>query len=241
MATFTDLATDALTDLGVIAAGETPETDDITNALRAMNRLLDQWAAERLNIYTVTATDWSIVSGTQTYSVGAGATVNIPRPIYIDHITFKYTPATIPIELPMQKLTDDEWAAQPIKTLTSTLPQAFYYNPTYPLGTLKLWPIPTNPPSALTGTLYAPQQVGEFAAVTTVVSLPPGYRRMIVKNLAVEMAPSYQRNLPQELRDAAVDAKSVVKRSNVHMTDMLFESGALGSAVPHTYYIRSGE
>ncbi len=241
MATFADLATDALLDLGVIAAGETPDTDDLLNALRAMNRLVDQWAAERLNIYTVTATTWPIVSGTQDYTVGAGGDINVPRPIYVDRVTFSYLPSTIAIELPLGKLTDNDWAGVTLKTLTSTLPRSFYYNPTFPLGMLKLWPIPVSPPSALTGVLYAPEQIGEFLAINTVVSLPPGYRRMIVKNLAVEMAASYQRNLAPELMMAASEAKSVVKRSNVKMQDMSFDNAATGAAIARSYYIRTGE
>ncbi len=241
--TFQDLAIDALTDLGVLAAGEPAETDDLLTALRAMNRLIDQWAAERLNIYTVTETTWSIVSGTQTYTVGSGGVVNIPRPTYINKINYRYTPtgSTVQIDFPMSKFTDDEWASQTLKLLQSTLPRAFYYNPTYPLGTLTLWPIPVSPPAPLTGVLYAPQQVGEFTALSTLVDLPPGYRRMIVKGLAVELAAAYQRNLPDELRQHAEEAKSVVKRSNLHLMDMSFDNAVLGSASARTYYIRSGD
>lgn len=243
MATFRDLANDALLDLGVLAAGEVGSNDDLTNALRAMNRLIDQWAAERLTIYTVTATQCTLVDGTQTYTVGAGGDFNVPRPTYIDHVTFKYTPAggTFPIELPLSKFTDDEWAAQTIKTLTSTLPRGVYYNPTYPLGTIKFWPIPTSPPATLYATLYAPEQVGEFTDLNTVVSLPPGYRRFIVKNLAVELAPSYQRNVAPEIMMAASESKQAVKVSNVHMRELVLDTSAFGKAAVKPYYIRTGE
>ena len=136
-------------------------------------------------------------------------------------------------------MTDDEWARTTLKTLQSTLPQQFYYNPTFPLGTLTLWPVPVSPPAPLTGVLYAPEQIGEFTALNTVIDLPPGYRRMIVKGLAVELAASYQRNLAPELVQAAIDSEYIVKRSNVRLNEMSFDSSVLDGG-SHGYYIRSG-
>ena len=237
--TFADIATDALLDLGVVAAGETPTSDDLNNALRAMNRQLDQYAAERLQIYTVTASTCTIVSGTQTYTLGAGGDVNVVRPTYLERVTYTFTPpgGTYPVEFPLIPMTDRDWEAQPLKTMQSTLPLNYYYNPTFPLGTLKLWPIPTSPPATLTLTVYAPQQVGEFTALSTVIALPPGYRRMLVKNLAVEMAPSYQRNVAPELQRAADDSKGAVKASNVRMSDMSFDPACLGMGTPNSMFM----
>ncbi|NCV71604.1 MAG: hypothetical protein EBW55_13090, partial [Betaproteobacteria bacterium] len=76
------------------------------------------------------------------------------------------------------------------KTLQATYPGAWYYNPTFPTGTLTCWPVPTS--STLQGVLYTPTPVAEFSALTDVVSLPPGYRRFLRTNLAVELAPTFQ-------------------------------------------------
>jgi hypothetical protein len=240
VATFRDLATDALLDLGVLAAGEVPTADDLNNALRAMNRLIDQWAAERLQIYSPSVeTTWAIVSGTQTYTVGTGGTVNVARPVFLNDVRFRNTATTPPVEFQMRPLTDEEWTRIPIKTLTSTLPTSYYYNPTFPLGALKLYPVPTL--STLTGVLYAPQAVAEITNVTSTITLPPGYRRMIVKNLAVEMAPSYQREVQREIASAADQSKRVVKIANTRLSEMRFDSAALvGGSVQGSYYIRSG-
>lgn len=245
MATLQDIANDALLDLGVLAAGEVGDADDLENARRAANRLVDQAAAERLFIYSITATRWNIVSGTQAYTVGSGGDINVTRPSFIDRVTFQYTApgTTFPVELPMGMMSDALWQAEPIKTLTSTLPSRCYYNPTFAnsLGTLYLHPTPVSPPAQLIGTLYAPEQIGEFASLSTVINLPPGYRRWLVKSLAVEMAASYQRNLPPDILQAASEAKSVVKASNVRMYDLMLDRSVLGGAgaVPG-YYIRSG-
>ena len=241
MATFRDLAADALLDLGVLAAGETPTADDLNNCLRAMNRLIDQWAAERLQIYSPSVeTTWAIVSGTQTYTVGTGGTVNVMRPVFLNDVRFRNTAITPAVEFKMSGLTDEEWIGIPIKTLTSTLPVSYYYNPTYPLGTLKLYPVPTQ--TSLTGVLYAPQAITEITNVSTALSLPPGYRRMIVKNLAVELAPSYQRQVQAELASGADQSKRVVKNANTRLSELHFDSAALVGGVGRGhYYIRTGE
>ena len=240
--TFRVLATDSLADLGVLAAGETPDEGDLDFCRRAFNRQLDQYAAERLQIYTVTATTWTIVADgiTQSYTVGSGGDINIPRPIYVNHVTFKYTPQSLPIEIPLRSYDDDEWALLTIKTLTSSLPTGFYYNPTYPFATLSLWPIPVSPPGNLTGVLYAPEQIGEILSVNTIISLPPGYRRMIVKNLALEVAPNYQRNVAPELRQAAEESMGVVKQSNSRVPQMDL-TGGMGDRLRGAYYIRTGQ
>lgn len=229
MADVRDVCTQALRELGVIAADETPTASDILTAIAALNRLLDQWAAERLMIYTTSRTTFALVSGTQTYTVGASGNFNVARPVRIDHFTIYDDTAAIPDEVSLEELTDDAYALIRQKTATSTEPIYFYYNPTFPLGTLFLWPAPTS--DDLTGVLYAPQQVSEFAetaaGLDTAISLPPGYRRMLVKNLAMEMAPSFERSPTQELKDQAADSKSIVKLANVRMMDMPVDPGWL--------------
>lgn len=237
MADVRDIVTDALRELGVLAAGETATADDAISGLAALNRLVDQWAAERLMIYTVTRTTFTIAASTQNYTVGTGYTVNVARPVYVDHVSYRDTSATTPTEIPLTELTEDAWALVPQKTLTSALPSCFYYNPTYPSATLSLWPVPTS--STLQGVVYHPQQVAEFASLNTVISLPPGYRRMLVKNLALEMAPSYERPAQQELVMQAMESKSVVKRANQRLRELSIEAGALIRATP-SYDINVG-
>jgi hypothetical protein len=218
-----DEITKALKELGVLATSETPTADDATDAFNALNTLLDAWAAERLIIYTTTRTTFTITSGTQNYNiVGLGGG---PRPVYIDHVNFVDTSQTPNLERQMQPLTEDAWSIVPLKGLTAPFPTSWYYNPTFPTGTLSLWPVPTS--SSLQGALYAPQPVGAFVTLQDAISLPPGYERMIVKNLAVELAPSYERVVDPLLMMQAADSKADVKRSNRRLMDLSLDAAAL--------------
>lgn len=235
----TEVITPALRTLGVIAAGEVPTAEDSQDSLDVLNRLLDSWATERLQIFSVVRTVWSIVSGTQDYTIGTGGTVNVARPTYIDHVNYQRTDTSPVVEFQLNPHTEDSWAGVPIKTLTAPLPTQWYYTPTFPLGTLSLWPIPTG--TTLQGVLYAPQAVAQFAAVTDSVSLPPGYKRMLVTNLALELAPEFGAQPHPMLVKAATESKMDVKRRNVRLSDLMVEAGALpqGNAT-YGWDIRTG-
>jgi hypothetical protein len=242
MATVRDCVTDALRELGVLAAGEVASADDEIAGLAALNRLADAWAAERLQIFTNSRDLFTIVSGQADYDVGPTASpgLAIPFPMFVEHVNYLDSSINPSLEYQLQPLTNDAWARVPIKTLQSPRPTCYYWNATYPLGTLTLWPVPTA--ATLQGVLYSPTQVAEFTGLSQLISLPPGYRRMIVKNLAMELSPSYERPASQELRQQAMDSVSVVKRSNIQLMDMQIELGALvqGRGSRYVYSIFSG-
>jgi hypothetical protein len=225
-----DLVTDALNEIGLLASGETATADDGWVGLRALNRMVDAWKAERVFIYQVARSTWSIVSGTGSYTVGTGGNVNIVRPVRIDSIAISDSSITPPYEIPLRMMTDADYAGIRIKTQQALRPSAAWYNLTFPTATLVFWPVPTS--STLLGVLYAPQAVDEFAALADTVILPPGYRRMIVKNLGLELAPQYGATVsPQleRLERQAQDSFAVVVRANKRLQDLKFEPGALMS------------
>lgn len=230
MATVLDLGKESLSEIGVLAAGEAPSGPDGALILSKLNSLVDQWASERLMIHTVTRTTWTLVADQASYTVGSGGGVNIAWPSYIEGFGYIDTDTDPDQEYPLgPPLTDDMWERVTQKALSSTRPVKVYYNPTFPLGTLNLWPVPSL--STLQGVIYHPTAVTEFAGLSTAVSLPPGYRRMIVKNLALDLAPSFGVQPSRELEIAAGHSVNVVKRKNTPVLDQSFDfmSGPGGS------------
>lgn len=220
MATVQDWITEALEELGVIAAGETPSAGDSDFGFRRFNRFIDRLKAERLALPTpLVRTTWTITQ-TASFSLGTSGTINVARPVFLDHVSFLDPAATTPVEIPLIPLTDDAYAAWPMKTQTSALPTAWYYAPTFgasALGTLYLLPIAT---TSLTGVLYAPSAVSEFAALTTTVSLPPGYHEFFVTNLAMAMLPGFGVQPSPALVQRAMESMATMKRSNTRLMDM---------------------
>lgn len=239
MADVSDIVTAALRELGVLAAGEVATADDAQAGLDALGRLQDQWAAERLQIYTVTRTTWTITASDGDYTVGAGANVNVARPAHIDHVNFIDTSTDPDTEYPLVPLTEDGYAAIGQKALTSKFPSHWHYNPTFPNGVLNFWPVPTA--STLQGALYAPAAIAKWTSLSTSVSLPPGYERMLVKNLAVELAPQFEREVGQALILQARESKAVVKGANRRLRDLSFDGGALIQGSGGAFDIYTGQ
>lgn len=199
---------------------------DSSLGLAALNRWIDSIAAQRLQIYELTRTTWTISANDGSYTVGSGGNVNRVRPVFVDHVNFQDTSLSPVTEFQtMQPLTDDAYAAIVLKTQTSPYPQAWWYNPTFPLATLELWPVPTS--TTLQGVMYAPTAVAEFANLSTSVSLPPGYQHMIVKCMALELCPSYDIDPNPMLAKQAMDSVATVKRANRRLLDLSIDSAAL--------------
>lgn len=220
-----DLINPALSEIGVRSAGETLPADIGADALAALNRMMDAWATERLTIPNIVRTTWTISANDGDYTVGTGANINIARPVFVDHVNFIETSANPDVELPLQKLTEAGYAGIVSKAQTSVYPLAWYYNPTVATGTLILWPTPTS--STLQGAIYVPTAVAQFASLAATITLPNGYQRAIVKNLAVDLAPSFSRQVDPELKAQARESKADIKRANKRDADLSFEAGAL--------------
>jgi len=164
--------------------------------------------------------------------------INIPRPVYLDHVNLLDTSVNPDQEIPLTPLTDDAWALLPLKDQTSTWPTSYYYNPTDPYGTITFWPVPTG--SNLQAVVYVPSPMTQFAAVTDTFTAPPGYRRMLTTNLALELCPSYDRQPSPLLVQQARDSMAVVKAANFRMADLSFDRGALCGAGRPWFNIRTG-
>lgn len=226
--TVQDICTQALEELGVIAAAQVPTAEDSDYALRRLNRLCDRMKIEGLmRPYPQTRTTFALGAiPTGSSTVGAGGDFNVARPPFIDYVAFYDTTVSPIMEMPLgEPVTDQAYAAIPLKTLTSTYPALAYYNPTFPLGTLKTWPVPTI--GTLVGVIYAPSALAEFSALTDVISIPPGYRDFFVTQIALMLAPGFRKTPSPELVRMAAAAKSSVQAANVRQSDLGMDAGAL--------------
>lgn len=221
----TTIVTDAFRALGWLGAGETASGDDLQLGLRLLNRLIGAWSTDRLLIYSITRTTFTLVSGTASYTVGTGGTINIPRPANMNgngaSVAYVDTSQSPVYEMGLTMLTDDTYQAIVEKTYESTYPTAWYYNPTYtsaaPYGTLTFWPVPDS--STLQGVIYSPAAV-QTVALTDSVALPPEYERFLVTNLAMECVPYFTVEPSAALVQQARESKGDVERTNTRLVDL---------------------
>ena len=236
--TVQELITAALRKLGVLGAGEVATADDAVTCLEALNGMVDDWSAERLSIYHRTRTVTDITSGTGDYTIGSGGDVDITRPVYLDGVGLVDTTPDPDLERPLRKILESEWEGIPQKSLEADQPGGWYYEPTFPLGVLSLWPVPTG--TTLQFALYYPEAVAEFSAVTETLSLPPGYRTALIYNLALRLSSDYKVQLDAALVTEAMKAKARIQRVNQRPMIMSIDKAMLGQACPGSYDINAG-
>jgi hypothetical protein len=227
--TVLQMCTASLKRLGVLGEGETPTAEMGADYLERLNDYInDQLTNDRLAIFAITRTVFDLANGTASYTVGLGGTVNVARPATMNmqgcNVTFIDTSASNPTqELPLWSLTDDAYQAIVQKDYQATYPTSWYYNPTYtssvaPYGTLTFWPVPNV--STLDGVFYAPAAVQEFTSLSQTIALPPGYRRFLRDNLAVEIAPEYTITPSESLLQSARESKASVLSVNTRISDL---------------------
>lgn len=210
MATYTagDQINRALRLLGVLAEGETPSASESRDALVALNQMLDSWDTERLAVFATTTQTFTWPAGQASRTLGPTGDFAGTRPVLLDTSTYFVVNG---ISYPVQFINDDQYNAIPVKTVTSTLPEVLYVNPTYPDTTLTLYPVPSQD---IEFHFVSVTPLSQPVTLTTELAFPPGYLRAFAYNLALEIAPEFGVQPSQDVRRVAVTSKRNLKRIN---------------------------
>lgn len=164
--------------------------------------------------------NFQLVANQSNYTVGLGGDMNTNRPVRIDGAYIVSGGLTYP----MEQIDYKQYAEIGQKAATSTWPQYYYYAPDDPLGVLWVYPVP-NETSTLHILTWMPQMA--FATSSTTAYLAPGWEEALATNLAVKIAPEFERIAPPDVREAAREAKSNIKRVNLRPVRIQSEIGAL--------------
>ena len=236
MTTVAELITDSMLSINAIAGSEVPSAAESSAALRVLNDLIEEWNNERLLVYTINRSEFALVAGQQSYTIGAGGNFNTVRPIRIDSALIKVTSSTPNVELPLELLTVDQWMAITVKSVASTIPLRLYNTMAFPLSTIYLWPYPS---VVSTLVLNVWNQITAFAAVTDTVTLPPAYLKALKLNLAMELTMQYGSQPGAVLVSRAAEAKATLKRTNTVPSFMATDAALLSNTRLWNY--RTGE
>jgi hypothetical protein len=150
---------------------------------------------------------------------------NIPLPTRIvSGFTRLVTLANL--DYPFNLITQGQYQNIGIKNLPGPWPTAVYYDRQYPIGMLYVYKVPQIGGELHLWTDYI---FSAFANLNQVINAPQGYTRMLIYNLAVELAPRYGRPVTPDLMRLAKESKATIKALNQRPTqDMMFEQGMGG-------------
>lgn len=212
-----DLITDALSEIGAVGEGDQISPFSQSLGLSRLNAMVDRWATNRLTIYHTVITDKALTSGTQSYTIGTGGTINVARPSWIPYAGLVLTATTPNVESPLHIASEQDWSNQGIKTLGNSYPSMLYYDHDFAsgLGLISLWPKPT---VSMSLRLYLPTALAQFADLSaTNYSFPPGYYEALMYNLALRLWTPFNQTVPvpQDLRANAASSLGDIKRVNI--------------------------
>ncbi len=206
---------------GVLSQGEPMDADMATDGLALFNGLIDNLQTQRLALPASGRDVYTFVNGQSTYTIGPdGADWTAPRPVSIDYVNVLNRLAAIPFEIPLDSLDDQSFAAVTQKTLTSNFPFQYYWNATTPNGSIFFWPTPTDV-ATYQAVLYTPTQLSTFMYLVTSVSMAPGYYRMLLYNIAIELAIAWGRPPDPRISQIAQQSLADIKRVNTEPIDLI--------------------
>ncbi len=202
--------------------------DEAQNWLTSLNEMLDTWNTERDNLFTVAQTVLPLIANKSSYQIGpTGADFPAtPRPLLIQSAAqLTYTSGGGQIRNVLDLLTSQEWQAILEKTNTAILALQMYCDYGFPYSTIYLSPAPN---FAQQLELFIWQPLPQFADIHDSVDVfPPGYKKPLRFNLAVNIAPEVgvQVDAPawQNTKDVAIGSKAEMQNLNRQ-----FLQGALG-------------
>lgn len=231
-ATVLDLITAALRKIGVHVAGQPVPPEEAQDAMDELNRLLETWSLQGRLVPRVSDLAFPLTPGQASYTVGVGGNFNTPRPVtlhdgYTRIGSEDYPYSVIPVEL---------YAGIGNKSERSTWPEVLYYEPSYPLGLVHLWPVPS---AATVLHLLSDAAVSQVSTVLDLLSLPPGYKDGLIYGLGKRLAPEYGRPLSP---DFLADARQIDLWIQRHNTRPIIATVVMpgGQAVPDAGWIYHG-
>lgn len=203
MATATALLIDpALRKVGA----STPQDAERTNALSALNAMLNSWSAQRLLVFSVTRESFPLVVNTGSYTIGTGGAFSTARPNRIVDAYIRDSSSDFRLTIRNLKNFNDIL----VKT-DNGRPTKLYYLNEYPLGKILF---DQEPDKIYTVFLDSWKPLSTITTINTEVSLPPEYEEALIYNLAVRLAPEHDASLPKEVVAIAVDSLRTIKRFN---------------------------
>jgi len=210
MATAEGIIYEALELLGLQSANEPLTDEDADTGLRTLNNLIDKWNVSKLKGYSQVQLSFPLQANKAEYTIGPGGDFETDRPVRIEDMLVR-DPNNQELDYSVKGVSFDEYNAIRLKTITSYWPRWFYYNPEYPLGTIKFYPVPSQ-----NYTVYIEKwfKFGNYADKTDTVDLPDGYNDLIVYELAFKLSPKFRVAITREMREERNEIRMKINNLN---------------------------
>jgi len=227
--TVRDLIEGSLRLLGAISTGQNASAAEAADGLSSLNQMISSWSTNGLTVFKQTREEFDLVPSQSVYTIGAGGNFNTSRPVDLNRAAIQINGSEIPIDILQNQ---EQWADIISKSVTSSFPCAVYLDGSYPLNNLNVWPVPSVSTKLV---LYSKKAITNFVSVNDVISMPEGYERALRFNLAVEMAPEFNKEPSATTFAIAQESLGNIKRMNLKPVIVECDSALIGDGVFDIY------
>lgn len=208
MTTGRDIITASLRSIKVLGADEAAEGSVASNALSALNQMIDVWSADGNAIFSEAKLTHTLTPSDGDYTIGkaGGEDIDEIRPTDIKAAFINDGNRDYYLKL----VGEQKFSRIARKTQSTVIPCYLYYDANFPTATLRLWPVPS---TADTLNLWCRQPLTALTLSGT-LSLPPGYEEALIYNLGCRLAPWFNKELSLDYKEIAQNGYEIIERAN---------------------------
>ena len=193
----------ALRKIGVVAKGQTAETEDITNGAQALNVMLKGFQTKGMPLWAIQEYTFPLTA-TRSYTIGVGRTTNTPAPLKITQAYVKDT--TTNYSTPLNIQTHYNYNITNPKSTDTGTPVNLEYEPGNQSGLIRIWPTPDSYSiSSRNITIVYQRPFEDMTASGDALDFPQYWLEAVIYGLASRLASEYGLPLPDraDLRQEA--------------------------------------
>lgn len=220
MATARELVTDALQTSGIVALSSTPSAIEISNGLKQLNRLIEDWDTMKLWPYSNLETTGTLTTSDGEYTIGSGGDIAIARPNRL--IAFQVIDSGL--VYPLRFVSSEEFDNSGRFSTLSGKPEVYTFRSDYPLAKVEIYPVPDK---AYSFNMVSSVKISNYALDDT-VALPSGYYGALEYGLASILGDIYGVNVDKVQRTAN-NRLTRIKRMNEKSRELSFNQISSGS------------
>lgn len=220
MATASTIIVNSLIMIGEKVIGGTLTSAEQTHYLAKLNTFLDSCSTDRLMIYQIIEEAFTLVVGSEAYTIGSGGNFNTTLPVKLeDTCLIDYQDRLYEVRV----LNERNFSGLQTVGLDG-MPRNLYFDISVPLGTIYF---DYTPDVAYDFHLKSWKQLQQFSLISDSIALPAGYLRFIESNFAIECAPGLT-SVSQEVIKIAKESKAAIRTLNNPETVLRLPMGVAG-------------
>lgn len=158
----------AYEDAGIVAQGDTPNSEMIARAMERLNDIINFWQTQGVKLWLVSDQSFDIVQGQALYTIESGGDIDLTKPM---RVLQGYLLSSANVRTPLTFLSWDDYLRLS-NVATEGASVAYFVNKTLDSIEVSLYPTPNAATAAQTGHLLLQVQVTNFISLTETIDFP---------------------------------------------------------------------